>query len=481
MQDIIKKILILSGISKTQFSKDLGISKSYVLNVINGTKKCSHSMYEKIRVLSYVPTALKEDLDNAYYSNLFGKEKYQLLKHYIDLWGMSETDFNESRNIFIRNDFVGGILSKKESIHTINGQAELFEFAVYMAKKCVETDSSFFYTNYSFAQSELDKLLFTVFRDRDYSRDLDFKHLINLDNTSPVDSIDIFYNSFKWARILFETKHSPNFSGNATYLFPYYIVSSFGIIMFDSTCDKGIILSSSSSVEYYSNVFLDIQKSFIPICFIINDEISCLGQTDIFSSMSSAKMSFGGLACFGPYCHKELLDDIAYDTPQKDFLVQMFMSHYSTLYSTPQKEYISESAYWEFVEDGNIHCVTDKYVNKCSPENRAKLLQNIIIGNKQENTITIKLLDDSKIKIPTNVTVDCFENNSVITMLFKDEPCTKVVTPYGIVLSVNHEEMYWFKELSENLCMYFEDRKLVLNDDSCINAFERMIAKCKGQ
>ncbi len=480
MQNVIDKILHTSGVSKTQLSKDLGISKSYVLNVINGVKKCSRSMYEKLRILSYVPNSLQTELDTAYYGELFGKEKYKQIIHFVNLIEHFEDDFLESKTMLVRTDFVDEILSKKENIHTINNKTEMLEFAICIAKKCVNESSSFFYTNYKFSQKDLDKLLFTVFRDRDYTNEINFKHIVNINSTSQLETLDIFHHALKWGRILFETKHSTEFSGNATNLFPYYIISPFGILLFDDKCERGMILASSSAVEYYQSVFLETEQKFTPTCVVVNDEVSCLGQTDLFSGMNTAKTSYGGLACFGPYCDEEILNNIKYDTPQNDILTQMFLTHYGTLYSTPQKEYLSESAYWDFVEDGDIHCVTDRYVNKCSPSDRIHLLQNIIEGNKKDGVMTIKLFDESKIKIPTNFIIDCFENYSVITSLFIKEPCMNYTKPYAVSLMINYAEMYWFKELSENMCSYFEERKLMLSDEACINSFERMISKCKA-
>lgn len=481
MQNIIKKILLTTGVSKTQFSKDLGISKSFVLNVINGTKKCSRSMYEKLRTLSYIPSTMKDELEEAFYSSSFGEDNYSLVKHYISLLERTEKDFSESSKMYVRKDFLEEILSAKDKIRTINNKSELFEFAVFFAEKCTGADDSFFYTNYSFSQIELDKLLFTVFRDRDYSKSIDFKHLVTINNTATIETLDVFYNSIKWGRILLDTKYTKSYYENTTQLFPYYVITPFGIIMFDDSCEKGIVLSSESTIDYYKMTFLETQQEMPNVCTVVIDEVACLGQTDLFSGMNTSLVSYGGLACLGPYCDEELLNNIAHDFPERVIMTKMFLAHYQALFLAPHKEYLCEDSYWNFVNDGDIHCVTEKYVGKCSHSDRAKLLSHIIEGNNKEDASTIRLLDDSKIKMPLNIVVDCLEDHSVITSLFLNEPCLNFTKPYCITIVINHTDMYWFKELSENLCEYFEEKKLALTNDACTHAFERMIAKCKGE
>lgn len=480
MQNTIKQILINSGVSKTQFAKDIEISKSYVINVINGKKKCSRSMYEKIRSLPYVSDSMKQELESAFYCETFGKKDYELILFTIDLIKNQEKEFNESRQVYIRKDFIKSILNGADIVHTINGVNEFFEITEYFASECLSEDNPFFFSNYSFEQTELDKILFTVFRDRDYAKEINFKHLVVFNNDRPQEIIRSVFSSVKWSRALLTTYKANSENDGADQLLPYYIISNRCVILFDKKCENGVVFTADHAIDYYSKLFSEKNINHTPISNVIYDEAACIGQSDYYSNIEDFKVSFGGIACLGPFLDYEILYKITPDIPNKDTLIRMLIAHYRMFLNINSDEYIAESSFWDFVEDGDIRVITDRYVSPCDFTDRIKILRNIYNSNLDSEKLNVKLFDESRIKLPTNLGIEFFSNAAIFTLLFREEPCTGFIRPYSVAANIDYNDSAVFKGLSEKMHMYFEDNQYALSSDMCQRAFERMIAKCEG-
>lgn len=477
MQKTISEILYSTNTSKTKFSKDIGISKSFVIDVINGKKKCSKSMYEKIRNLSYVSEHYKSELDNAFFSNKYGKKEYDLMLQTLDELNNYDNTFLNSQKLYIRYDFMKNLFSADEVAHTINGKTEFLEIVSYLCEKSLSESNPFFISNFSFEMTELESVLFTLFRDRDYSKELYFEHIVSL-NEDYSNTLNTFFKALKWGRILLITKKTSCLTEFSNQLLPYYIILNDGVLFFDDSLEHAIVYKSKNLIDYHVRLFKEKDFNTTVLSEIIYDETQCVGQTDTYANVDHLYLSFGGTPCLGPYADYDVLNNIAKDIPYKDQLIRMFIAHYANLFDMQRNEYISESSYWNFVENGKMNVITEKFVNPCSPSDRVDILKSIL--NANTNNESIRLFDKSKLEIPENLSFDCFESSTIITSIFDNEPCTTFVKPYCTTINVDYSEFFWFKSLINSLKNYFEENNFLLSSDANKRAFKRMIAKCEG-
>lgn len=399
--EILDKLIQNTGLSKTAFTKELNISKSFMLRVMKGEKRLSEAMFTKIISSPIVKEADKDLISHKYFCDVFGENNFNLLLFFLDkLSGFSDS-LNVKEELCINQNVLESVLTGKSGPYTIEGCNEFYEFVAYFCTRLLEHEKPFFYSNFSFHQEKLNTILYTVFSKR--ISDIDFHHAINLTNFLSKYNITTIFEGLKWGSILLNTHYVNQTEPHSGYIFPYCIITNDCVIIFDFDCCQGLIFTQPDMIDYYINSFKKHYGDALPMCNFIEDQLQFL-HIDSESPLHQ-NFSLNGIACLGALLDEYTLNTIARDDLEnKDFLINLLLNYYKQYLSLYGLDvYHSKKAITNFASDGMLPNISDKYITSCTKELRARILTKLknIIGT--EDDYRFYLINDKKLELPENV------------------------------------------------------------------------------
>lgn len=414
-------IISESGYSKTQFAKNLDISKSFLLRVISGEKKMSEAMFETIVSSAMLSSEHKKALRESYYSEVFGKDDFDLMSLFIDSIQGFEKNFKKRESVYIREDAINEFFIDRKAPYVIGSREEFYEMVSYFVNKMLEQESPIFYSNYSFKQKKLDTILYTLFAERNVKKKIEFYHTVDFQQKLTDYEIKALFSTIKWAHTFLNTYSR---TSSCTYLFsglfPYFIITGECVIIFSADCKNAIVFTDVSTVKYYQNNFKKLLAEYSPLIKFYRDETELLQDSKTITQYKF-KYSLDGYMCLGPALDYEILDSVSKDLPNREFLIQAVLQHYGMFtYLSGYKTFHTLGALKQFSKDGRLKFISQYYINNFDKKMRVKLIENLLKLFDDEN-FEFYLLDESKFPFPKYLNFDIFDDVYLFSGLLQDK------------------------------------------------------------
>lgn len=468
---ILEKIISDSGYSKTKFAKELGISKSFMFGVLNDTKSISEPMYNTLLSSTIVSDENKKLLEHKRFSNILdGEDNFNRVLYLVGKLNNFSDRPGKMESVYVRDGVWERLFSNSVSQYPIGVEDELYEIISYFCQKLFAHDKPFFYSNFSFGQKKLNQILYTIFFKRDYTKPLDFIHLVLQPHDVTNEKIDVIFESLKWGGTLLNTYVSTVHTLPQGLIFPYYIISNDCVIIFSENCRQGLVFTEKQTIEYYKKNLCDLSQ-YTRFCNFIRDDVELLDDYKTISYKSLYSMC--GDMCCGYSIEKETFRAIAQDgLPQLDLLIERVMEHYNLEYrSNAQNLYHSVEALRRFASDGDLRFISDQYVSSLTHENRARVLENMKDAILHEEKVKYKLFDENKLNF-SNIVIEIFHDVILITYNLEKENRARKEGVYRIMAKIKTAElMPLFMDLNE----YMTKGNFFYPDDITIKVINELI------
>ena len=236
-----------------------------------------------------------------------------------------------------------------------------------------------FYTNYSFGLEELDDSLYAVYKEHYLPDNPLISHIISLSGGTDKEAILSYWKCLKWGnlRVVTSVVSEPIQKG----IMPYYAVCGNAVLLFSEDMVKGTAFISSETADFYAKEHGKRTESVHPSIKIIKDESELLTGQD-FVTLKYLK-SLSTYICPMNVCDYDMLYRTTADNPEKlkDALIRAYISYYG--YTKSQNilfTYYTNDTFENWMKNGLLYNVSEKYLHEFSVEDRITALNNVIDG-----------------------------------------------------------------------------------------------------
>lgn len=370
MKHILQKILKENDINHSQFARDLNIARSYAVAILNGTKPVTDTIYKKLMSLDYISGKYIEDISNEYFKIKYGANELKLVKYFLEL-GRKFT-FEPIQTKYCETEY-----PLPQAVGTPDKDGIIRTACTLLHKAIAEKTT--FYTNYPFGLEELDDSLYAVYKNEYLPDKPLISHIISLSGETDKEAILSYWKCLKWGNLRVTTSviSGPTQKG----IMPYYVVCGNAVLLFSEDMVKGIVFISSETADYYAEEHNKRAESARPSIKIINDESELLTGQD-FVTLKYLK-SLSTYICPMNVCDYDMLYRTTTDNPEKlkDALIRAYINYYG--YTKAQNilfTYYTNDTFENWMKNGLLYNVSEKYLHEFSVEDRITALNNVIDG-----------------------------------------------------------------------------------------------------
>lgn len=467
--ELVNQAIEESGMSKTQFAKAVEINKSFILRVISGEKDLSKNLLDKILEIKQVSMGTKDDLKAKYYELKYGKEAFNDITYFINKVNLFEEECGLRESIFVRSELFDKVIFGGNYCYCTTSKTETYEVISYIAKRVVSKDNSIFYSNFSPAQSRLSLILFSIFYERDYSLNLDFSHIVNVNKESARCMIEAAFDAFRWSEACLNTNTVSSSELPEGLLFPYYIITDEAVLNFNEECSNMVVITDKSVVSFNIEKFNQIRRDYTPLLDEVMDEISPFNNGLLTKNV--LKHTYDGSLCLMQFTDTDILEKVfRQDVDHRGFLIKGVRIYFQFIFGNRPRQYMTRKSLTDFAMDGDLKVVTDKYISKLPPELRKKVLTNL-----RENPDNIYLLDDEKWNIHKNLNIHFYNRNLMMTF-FPSNPHSDL---YAYILTYSFKNSSKLEMLCKNIAEFIDQSDMYLSQEYLKAKIDELIELCE--
>lgn len=408
--ELLKTCINESDVSVRMFSEITGLNRGWLYNIFAGKKSLPEDKFFKL--LENFPFSAEQNvaLRDAYWSDFYGRETFTKIKYIL-------SEF-EKHNVLNNDNF---LLSKSKKIYDkdfifLFSKDELTDAVTFLFNQNVTDSDSCIYTNFSYAHECLDDLFYSCVLKNPMMK---YYHMVNFDMSinNNIHNLRNIFSSIKYAAKKINTYYFRTNTNTIAIdnLFPYFIVSTHGVILYDATLSSGLFIRIDNIVSQFieRSVLLlnscDTLVSFPESAFEMIDNIF---QNEHFSSCC---VSIGNEPCMTLLLTPEILDAIAPDSlPNREAIISSINLWVKTMNSeTPSAiNFNSINGFNKFANDGYINHFPKEYAGDIPIEFRSQLLAECI-DNKKSNQ-TFHIVNSDSISLPDNIKIELTPSSLII-------------------------------------------------------------------
>lgn len=458
----IKKAIESSGYTIYSISKTINYDRATLTNQINGQRKMTKDVFVKILNELNITESERMNLITLFHMEIFGDyyKTFEEIKNSFSVY--SKTSSLNGNTTFKRSNF----LLPGAHGTTIEGEALIINSIEEIIKTELQEEKPRIYFNFDEINTEL--LLFLQYVYTNFKENLDMQSIVSF-NVNNDDNSNNFNKFIKLLPLIIRG-HCPHYyftySNSITdlsLLFPYYLITSSGIISISSQFKKAIIIRDKSLIKVYTNefktkllkcrCFKNVSIPVFQLPYIMKD---CLD-----ANRDATICGFNNKLCALPFFTKEHLKITFSDSVENyDEVTSVLFEFYSSV-----KDFITFSpvdSINEFLETGYEAHTTNDYASPLPINARIEILESIrcAIKNgkkyyfvKREDffcdNLTFDLISDSKIIFLGNE-----QSNSRNSMCI-------ISTPNMLISKLK----IFFKELTRSCYVLSTDEAIKMLDD----------------
>ena len=408
--ELLKTYINESDVSTRMFSQITGLNRGWLYNIFSGKKSLPEDKFFKL--LEIFPFSAEQNvaLRDAYWSDFYGRETFSKIKYILSEFKKhnerSDDDFllSNSKKVYDK-DFI--FLFSKD---------ELTDAMTFLLNKNAADSDSCIYTNFSYEHECLDNLFYSCVLKNSM---IQYYHMVNFDISinNSVHNLRNIFSSIKYAANKVNTYyfHTNTNTVAIDNLFPYFIVSTHGVILYDETLNSGLF------IQIDNIVFQFIEKSIILLnsCdMLVSFPESAFDMTDIIFNnehFSSCCVSFSSEPCMTLLLTHEILDAIGLDSvPNRDAIISGIDLWIKTMNSeTPSAiNFNSVKGFNRFAKEGYVNHFPKEYAKAIPIEFRSQILKQCIDNERSPQAFNI--VDSKSVSLPDNLTIELTPSNLLI-------------------------------------------------------------------
>ncbi len=383
-----------------------GIDRTSVSKVIKRERSFSLHTFKRILENLNIPTKDRNLLFHSYIEEKYGYEKY--LKH-LNLFkifsSLDATAVNENTKLkTIKIELDDSVLELNSKTEIINIMLQIISLEVDKGK------DGRVYTN---APSETISEIMRSFPDKP----IDFKYIIN-NFLHEKDKFATFSNVLHLMRSGYNCNYQPSIiqQSHLNLIFPYYVITSKYLLVFDSYNTMGLLNSDKIVVKKYTEAFLTNFESTMPYINSMEDILDFKEDHLKTFSKGFSKASFlHSIGCIiTPYLDLDMWDQIAKpDVPNRNFLRDTTYQYYQQTYAIINYNLCSISSkesLIDFVDNGIVLSMPKEFAYPLNKENRVKALQNLYDFFSNSPNVFFYLFDNSKLNLDNSFDCEVYES-----------------------------------------------------------------------
>lgn len=379
LEEIIRK----RNLSINALSNECKINRGGLYSVFKNQRKLKEDqLFALISKLGLTATEEK-DLTELYFIDLYGKADYNKI-------------------IFLIKQLANFCIVEEKSTEQNRDVADILKAFVKENKKVI--------TNFSFSCAQADQIFYNAVKNGEIT---EFIHILYFDEK---DNYKYNYGSvFKSLKYMYFQQ------------FPYYLYASIGslencsVMPYFAVGDRTAILFSKEkaiaideanavkTLDEEANKLMQNGKRFgkSPI-----DVMQIKDEYQKGRSNNITTVSISSYPCLAPFVdHETMKSAVRPELPNKDMLVELAYSHYSSMFSTMQQiDIVTENGIKRFAETGNLSEISGDFINCVDVEHRIKVLEKVCEAIDKG---VFFLLDTNKITISTGFMIEKYANKII--------------------------------------------------------------------
>lgn len=276
--------------------------------------------------------------------------------------------------------------------------------------KSFANDNNKVITNFSFSFTQADKLFYNAVKS---GKITDFIHILFFDEK---DNYKHNYGSvFKSLKYMYFQQfpyylYTSISSLEICSLMPYFAVGDHTAILFSK--DKAIVINEPGAVKMLTDEADKLMQKSKKFGTHSMDIMQIKDEYQKGLSNNITAVSISSYPCLAQFVdYGTMKSAVRPELPNKDMLVELAYSHYSSIYSAMQQiDITTEIGIKRFAETGNFSEISGDFINCVDVEYRIKVLEKV--SEAIENDIFF-LLDKKKITIPAGFMIEKYANKTI--------------------------------------------------------------------
>lgn len=449
------------------------IDRTNVSKVLKRERSFSLHTFKRILENLRIPSEDRNLLFQSYIEEKYGYQKYlehmKVLKNFSDFDDSSIKESPSINNITIE---------LKDTVSELNSKTEISNIMQHIVS--LEVDKGKDGRVYTNSPTDIINHTMRLFPDKP----IDFKYIIN----NFLNEKDIFM-SFSGVFDLMHSGYSCNYYPSATQqlhlnlVFPYYVITSEYLLVFDFYNNMGILSTNNVVIEKYTKAFLANFENTMPYIYRM-ENIMDLKQENfkIYSDGISEGKFFHDVGCFiSSYLDLDMWEQIAKpDVPNRDFLRDTTYQYYQQTYASIKKNLCSISSkesLAEFVDNGIVSSMPREFAFPLTKDNRIKVLQKVYDLFQSSNSLNFYLFDNSKLNLGKDFgyEISSTTNTSHIQIAYLSKNCQLTFNGNLSFRSDDHETVHEFSDLTD--CFILSD--YCYSEEKSLEILKEEILRCK--
>ena len=387
LEELIRK----RDLSINALSNECKINRGGLYSVFKNQRKLkSDQLFALISKLGLTATEEKE-LAELYFIDLYGKADYNKIIFLI----------NQMQNFFT--------VEEKSTEQNTDVTDKLKSFV---------NDNEKVITNFSFSFIQADKLFYDSVKS---GKITDFIHILFLDEK---DNYRYNYSSvFKSLKYMYFQQY-PYYlytsirSLGICSIMPYFAVGDHTALLFSK--EKAIVINDPVAVCALADEAHRLMRKSKKFGTHSMDMMQIKDEYQKGLLNNTTTFSISSYPCLAQFVDYEAMKcAVRPELPNKDMLVELAYSHYSSIYSTMQQiNIVTENGIKQFAEKGNFCEISGDFINCVDVEHRIKVLEKVSEAIEKD---IFFLLDKKKITIPSGFMIEKYANKTIFYLMDEEK------------------------------------------------------------
>lgn len=381
---LLKKYITEQGVPVYQISKETGINRTLIQNVLSEKKKFPKGRLNTLLNSTYFTAEQIKNLCDAFFKEEYDENKPAFFEYCNYCLSKKFTD-DLQKNVSVNlNEF-------KSDCTFLNGKRNILS-AIYTIIN--SSDNNIFVSDFDFDQTEINRIVYNACKDKKFK---EFYHYTKYTDNEK-DNVQIIFNSIAYAKedCITYINDRKDFS----LLFPEFIMCGDSTVMYDTEIENGIIIKNAELCDYIIQMNEKVKLNAKTDVAIFHNAFEYMYHLDIISDKKeySNILSLDNHIC-SMGVNKEIIDDIATDQIKSTAQVfQQLEAHFDLLIETPQESIdsmiISYEGLMDFVNTGKLYDFPNGLAKNLKPKHRAEILSailkicsNVFVSNPKYTTL----------------------------------------------------------------------------------------------
>lgn len=377
---LLKEYIKKQNLTIYQLAKETGIDRSFLQGVLNGKRKLPKKRFSDIVNTNYFTANQIHELCSEYFLERFGENKIRRFE-------------------YLENGITGKIKEELNNKYETELKEIKDDTVFYYGKKDVlavvytllnETAVNSFASNFSFSITEINRIVFNACKEK---RIKEFIHYVTPRYDSSIHNLEIIFNSLYYAETGYNTHINNQF--NASYLFPYFILTDKYLLMFDETAENAVLFNANLIEPYLKIKSTEIKNSCKKIVHITENAFEFMTVLDTLTAKTSAHQVIGYDNQVCPtFITPEIIQAIATPAVKNiPVITQQLISHYDIITGNQEEHkainalIVTYTAIADFVKNGYLGGFPRSLANPVPLKMRPQILKAMTDKNNIENLI----------------------------------------------------------------------------------------------